>query len=1181
MVADKSKYRAPIYESKCKASLQNQLYSIHQSSLPNNDVNESEMGRANTSSSTSSSSSNVRKQPDDVLPEYDFDWETYRNELDEMFFKQRGIIEKFSNVHKDFWTFFQKYISFQRKRAQNAEHLSKSHSPSEKQLCKLGLPETYDKSYRINLMVNIPEGSETRPCRGLDSNRIGQFHKIVLYYLDFVQKQAFGKLKKIQLNQQQLPIYEFKEKIISTIQQNQVVVIAGDTGCGKSTQIPQYLMQAGFCKMACTQPRRIACMSLCNRVAYETLNEHGSAVAYQVRFEKSRTATTKILFLTEGLLLRQVSSDQMLSMYDVIVMDEVHERHMHTDFLLGVLKCLLYQRADLKLVLMSATINVEMFSDYFDGAPVVKVPGRQYPIKLHYCPLSVEEQAGKASRLDPGPYMRILQAIDKRHSVEERGDVLIFLSGMAEITVIAEAVRDYAQRTGRWVVLSLHSSLPLAEQDKVFHVAPAGIRKCILSTNIAETSVTVDGVRFVIDSGKVKEMSFDNAYKMQRLREFWISQASAEQRKGRAGRTGPGVCYRLYGETDYENLQEYSTPELQRVPLASLVLQMVALGLSDVRRFPYIEPPDATSIEGALVTLREQRAITPDEKLTTIGGMLAKLPVDIVIGKMLLMACVFQLAEPVLTVAAALSVQTPFSSRTEHYNSETSLARKELESEHGDPLTLLNTFNTWAAMKTQGQTSRRWCQRRGLEQQRLFEMSKLRQQFRELLQDHNLMTGRGHSDTATERRERLIQQRQLQRWRRQKHGESRQRKMLKMEDNYDTVERMSDDVGEQEDLESNIQNMELHLSRDLTHVDDQSGDLSRHQLDLLKLILCCGLYPQVAIADEHNSYSPDSDQAFHTASKMFSIIHPTSVFARRPELLAPPENDSKKRSSKSRTHELLAYVSLLETTKPYLVGTMRVPALQTLFLFAASLDTNADCTRIICDSWIELRLDDADIARKTLLTAVKLRSDWQELLELKLRVLASRDRDDADDDSEDDAKRKAHRMSRRLSAKLLDFLHCNVTYSIRRILSAEQQHLYVGVASSSADERSADAAAAEKDESHDVKGGSKVNDYLTCGCLRDADEADVWKEYTECLQRYWTCPLCQSSMVVSAVDRLQHELQCQAKQPDSVESELPEQAATGSSASSGKCYHCPKCEQTLMLNTVEILKHRKSCQKQN
>lgn len=289
-------------------------------------------------------------------------------------------------------------------------------------------------------------------------------------------------------------------------------------------------MADGYEKIACTQPRRIAAISLAKRVAFETLSEFRTKIAFQIRFEKTKTMATKILFLTEGLLLRQLGTDPILSKYNVIILDEIHERNLHGDFLLGILKDVIKQRSDLKLILMSATINLELFSGYFKGAPVIQVPGRLYPIKLQYFPLA--EKEAKGEKIDPGPYIRILQMIDSKFSSKEFGDLLIFLSGLKEISTIAESLKIYAEETKKWIILLLHSTLSLEEQEKVFDVSPEGVRKCILSTNICETSVTVDGVRFVADSGKAKEMNYDSSSKMHSLKEIFISKSSAEQRRG-------------------------------------------------------------------------------------------------------------------------------------------------------------------------------------------------------------------------------------------------------------------------------------------------------------------------------------------------------------------------------------------------------------------------------------------------------------------------------------------------------------------------------------------------------------------------------------------------------------------------------------------------------------------------
>lgn len=432
-------------------------------------------------------------------------------------------------------------------------------------------------------------------------------HALVLFH-DFQQKKKAALKEKIEKYRKELPITTYENAIVYTLREHRVLLVAGDTGCGKSTQVPQILMNAGFRKIACTQPRRIACSALARRVSYETLNEYGSEIAYQVRFEGTKTKKTRILFLTEGLLLRQYAADPTLSMYDVIIVDEVHERHILGDFLLALLKRLLQIRKDLHVVLMSATINAELFAQYFD-APTLNVPGRMYSVKKHYWPQGdddrnlVNEAAyqrrknaaikesvpSRSEKIDPSPYLKVLEYIDQSIPIGERGDLLIFMSGINEITSLAEELKEYAQHTKRWIILMLHSTLAVEEQDKVFDMPPEGVRKCIISSNIAETSLTIDGIRFVVDSGKVKELTHDVTSNMSKLSEFWVSKASATQRAGRSGRTGPGECFRLYSQNEFEHLNDFPVPEIQRAPLEPLILQIKALDLGDPRTFDYVE----------------------------------------------------------------------------------------------------------------------------------------------------------------------------------------------------------------------------------------------------------------------------------------------------------------------------------------------------------------------------------------------------------------------------------------------------------------------------------------------------------------------------------------------------------------------------------------------------------------
>ena len=572
-------------------------------------------------------------------------------ELDALLFPPGAFVRAGTNLHREFGEFFEKYAKFRKKELERARAALQGPAGSDGVCAGAGhepagagegqpasaqfsrrlaefrceMPAEYDQRYRINFAV-VPPRSHAPPKRVLGDEEVKEAKRALLLFEDFRQRKSISKIRKMREDQRALPIAAFRDEIIAAVRREQVVLIAGDTGCGKSTQVPQYLVQAGFERVACTQPRRISTMSLCARVATETLNEHGSQVAYQIRFDSNRSERTKILFLTEGLLLRQLSADPLLEQYSVIIIDEVHERHLTGDLLLAVLRSLIARRADLRVVLMSATINTKMFADYF-GATIIKVPGRLYPIALEYIPVDFDadgrqaapqesgkgtagrKTAGIATAKLPGakpkpfeskPYLRLLQRIDDEYPKSERGDMLVFLSGMNEITALADALREYVAESRRWIVLKLHSSLSMDEQDRVFDLAPDGVRKCILSTNIAETSVTIDGIRFVADSGKVKEMDYETDSAVHSLQEFWISKASANQRKGRAGRTGPGVCFRFYSQEQFEALLDFTVPEIQRVPLAATALQIKCMELGDPREFPWVEAPPAAHVTDAM-----------------------------------------------------------------------------------------------------------------------------------------------------------------------------------------------------------------------------------------------------------------------------------------------------------------------------------------------------------------------------------------------------------------------------------------------------------------------------------------------------------------------------------------------------------------------------------------------------
>uniref|UniRef100_A0A665V782 RNA helicase n=1 Tax=Echeneis naucrates TaxID=173247 RepID=A0A665V782_ECHNA len=1133
---------------------------------------------------------------------WDWDSPQCRGELDEIFFRQHDYIQAGSPEHSQFWAFFDRFQRFKAKKdmsgsgsdGRNKDRGGKDGATTGK--VDLGLPKEYDARYRINVSVcsrDVEErlgkpghrSKQDRRSSGPGSQEISDCRLALLHFLDFSQRQSFGKLAKLRREQKNLPIFQYRDRIVELVRSQPVVVVAGDTGCGKSTQVPQYLLSAGFDNITCTQPRRIACISLAKRVSFESLNQYGSKVGYQIRFETTRTTVTKLLFLTEGLLLRQIQQDATLAQYHVVIVDEVHERHLHCDFLLGVLRSLVAERPDLRLILMSATINIKLFSEYFSSAPVLQVPGRLFPIQVIYQPIPPEEQPSRSEKLDPRPYLRILQGIDQRYPPEERGDLLLFLSGVAEISTIQEACQIYATHTRRWIVLPLHSTLSLAQQDKVFDIAPPGVRKCIISTNIAETSVTIDGVRFVVDSGKVKEMSFDQKAKMQRLQEFWISRASSEQRKGRAGRTGPGVCYRLYAESDYDAFAPYPVPEIHRVALDSLILQMKSMCLGDPLSFVFIDPPPAASIQTAVTYLKEQGALDSLGELTSIGKLLAQLPVDVVIGKMLVLGCLFKLVEPVLTVAAALSVQSPFLRSSQH-NPDCATARQPLHSNQGDPFTLLSTFNAWVEVKgDRGGGSRKWCRRRGLEEQRLYEMVNLRRQFKELLKSHGLLESELSAPSdgdRGQRRERLTERRKLHQLKRDhEQQEGSRRKVLRLDEGQDGESSSGSDTEEKgrrkKDKEGSGQNMDLQevkfkLRHNMSELRDAVGvshDLSSRQQALLKLLLCRGLYPQLALPDEHNSSRKDSDQVFHTKNKQGVVIHPTSVFASEPEVLHVPEDDNREMGpdrKDSSKHQLLAFVTLLETNKPYLSNCVRVPALQALLLVANSVDSNADCTRLVVDGWLELEIGEPEEALKVLSTALSLRAEWERLLVSQLGQSTV---------GGQAVPGVSRRVTEKLSEGLVRFLlYTEVAYRLQRLTALQTQNLYIGPQSESELLQSKAANLnplfpGVEAKPHPIKGGLMVSSSFTYNCL---DSRDL---YSECLRTFWSCPNCDLYMPLTPLERMQHEASCRPAGEQQQGEEAEGKAGSSSMSSLTRVYHCDVCNEDLTLTPTEILKHKR------
>ncbi len=455
-----------------------------------------------------------------------------------------------------------------------------------------------------------------------------------------------------------LPIAREAERITALIRAHQVVVIAGETGSGKTTQLPKLCLAAGRGEagmIGCTQPRRIAARAVATRVAEELGAELGTVVGYQVRFTDKVGEDSRVKFMTDGILLAEIASDRWLSRYDTLIIDEAHERSLNIDFLLGYLKQLLRRRPDLKLIVTSATIDTERFSRHFDDAPVVGVEGRTWPVEVRYRPLEGGSGEDGAEGGERSVNDAIVAAIDEITRADPRGDVLVFLPGEREIRDAHQALERRKYRETE--VLPLYARLSAKDQDRVFNPGPK--RRIVLTTNVAETSLTVPRIRYVVDPGYARVKRYSPRQKLDRLHIEPVSQASANQRKGRCGRIAEGVCYRLYAEADFQARPEFTDPEIRRSSLAGVILRMLQLGLGEIEDFPFLEPPDERAVADGWQQLTELGAIDGERKLTAIGRQMARLPVDVKLARMLVAAQKGGCLHEMLVIASFLGIQDP------------------------------------------------------------------------------------------------------------------------------------------------------------------------------------------------------------------------------------------------------------------------------------------------------------------------------------------------------------------------------------------------------------------------------------------------------------------------------------------------------------------------------------------
>ncbi|MCJ1477877.1 hypothetical protein MMC13_006550 [Lambiella insularis] len=506
---------------------------------------------------------------------------------------------------------------------------------------------------------------------------------------------AENKAASIKQTRESLPLAKYRDELLAAIAQYQIIIVVAETGSGKTTQIPQYLHEAGYTKgslkIGCTQPRRVAAMSVAARVAEEMGVKLGNEVGYSIRFEDNTSDKTILKYMTDGMLLREFLTEPDLGGYSALMIDEAHERTLHTDILFGLVKDIAKFRPELKLLISSATLDAQKFSQFFDDAPIFKVPGRRFAVDTFYAPQP------EANYLD-GVRVTVMQI----HQSQPRGDILVFLTGQEEIEAVDEMLQDIMRLAGskmaELVICPIYANLPSELQSKIFEPTPPGARKVVLATNIAETSLTIDGIVYVIDPGFVKENVYNPKTGMESLVTTPISRASANQRAGRAGRVGPGKCFRLYTKWSYFNeLEESTTPEIQRTNLNSVVLLLKSLGINDLIEFDFMDPPPAETLIRALEQLYALGALNDKGELTKIGRQMAEFPTDPMLAKAILAADKYGCVEEILSIVSMLGEASALFYRPKDKIIHADSARARFTSKEGggDHLSLLNIWNEW------------------------------------------------------------------------------------------------------------------------------------------------------------------------------------------------------------------------------------------------------------------------------------------------------------------------------------------------------------------------------------------------------------------------------------------------------------------------------------------------------
>jgi ATP-dependent RNA helicase DHX8/PRP22 len=523
------------------------------------------------------------------------------------------------------------------------------------------------------------------------------------------RNQSLGKRTNLSIKEQResLPVYKFRNQFLQAIKDNQLLVVVGETGSGKTTQLTQYLAEAGYAKkgkgvIGCTQPRRVAAISVAKRVSEEVGCQVGEDVGYTIRFEDCTSPDTVIKYMTDGMLQREILIDPLLNRYSVIMLDEAHERTIATDVLFGLLTKTVKKRSDLKIIVTSATLDAEKFSSFFSNCPIFTIPGRTFPVEINFSKDPVSDYVEES-----------LTTIQEIHLTQPPGDILVFLTGQEEIDtsceILHERMKKLPKNVPELIILPVYAALPSEMQSLIFEPAPAGKRKVVLATNIAETSITIDHIYYVIDSGFVKQNVYDHKLGMDKLIVTPISQASAKQRAGRAGRTGPGKCFRLYTEAAYQTeMLPTSIPEIQRQNLSMTILMLKAMGIEDVLGFPFMDPPARDNMLASLEELYQLAALDDEGLLTKHGREMTQFPIEQPsLSKALLRSSesAFGCSDEMLTIIAMVSEAQNVFHRPREKQKQADEKKAKFHDQNGDHLTLLNVYRGWK----ESNSSRPWC----------------------------------------------------------------------------------------------------------------------------------------------------------------------------------------------------------------------------------------------------------------------------------------------------------------------------------------------------------------------------------------------------------------------------------------------------------------------------------------